>query len=377
MIPFNKPAHIGNELGYMKEAIRSGHISGNGTFSKRCCELLKRKFQFREVFLTSSCTSALEMAGLLCDFREGDEVIVPSFAHVGTANAFVRAGAKIVLADSLPDHPNVDPDFVKSLVGPKTKAIVVIHYAGMACEMMGLKRLAAIHGLYLIEDSAHALGASYMETHLCSWGDFAAVSFHETKNIICGLGGMLVVNRTDKSARATRIWNQGTNRQEFEEGHAPFYTWMETGGSFQLSDLNAAYLYAQLLHFEQITERRLRLWQTYYDNLLPLEERGYFHLPKVPDRARHNGHIFYLLAANQDLRDQLIEHLGSQGYQAVFHYTPLHTSPWVRRNGAVFRLPHCEQVANTIIRLPLFDSLTEACVLGIVEAIKQWLDLLP
>ena len=255
--------------------------------------------------------------------------------------------------------------------------IVAIHYAGMACEMMALKQLAASHGLFLIEDAAHALGARYMDTNLCSWGDFAAVSFHETKNIICGLGGMLVVNRSEKIARATRIWNQGTDRHEFEEGRTPFYTWIETGGSFQLSDLNAAYLYAQLLQFEQITERRLRLWQTYYDNLLPFEKRGYFRLPVIPDCARHNGHIFYLLAANRDLRDQLIQHLGRQGYQAVFHYVPLHTSPWVRRNGTAFELPHCERVANTIVRLPLFDSLTEACVVGIAQAIKQWLDLLP
>jgi dTDP-4-amino-4,6-dideoxygalactose transaminase len=377
MIPFNRPAHTGNELAYIKEAIRSGHISGNGAFSKKCCDLIKRKFQFRQVFLTPSCTSALEMSGLLCDFQKGDEVIVPSFAHVGTANAFVRAGAKIVLADSLPGHPNVDPDSIKSLVGPKTRAIVVIHYAGIGCEMMALKQLAASHGLLLIEDAAHALGARYMDTNLCSWGDFAAVSFHETKNIICGLGGMLVVNRSDKIDRATCIWNQGTDRHEFEEGRTPFYTWMETGGSFQLSDLNAAYLYAQLLRFEQITERRLRLWQAYYDNLLPFEQRGYFRLPLIPEGARHNGHIFYLLAANRDLRDQLIEHLDRQGYQAVFHYVPLHTSPWAVRNGMAFELSHCERVANTIVRLPLFDSLTEACVMAIVQSIKQWLDLLP
>lgn len=376
MIPFNKPAHTGNEIAYMKEAIRSGHISGNGAFSRKCCDLIKRKFQFAEVFLTPSCTSALEMAGLLCDFREGDEIIVPSFTHVGTANAFVRAGPRLVLADSQPDHPNVDPDSVESLVGPRTRAIVAVHYAGMACRMEVLKQIAHAHGLFLIEDAAHALGAHYLDRHLGSWSDFAAVSFHETKNITCGLGGMLIINRSDMIDRATRIWNQGTNRHEFEAGRIPFYTWIETGGSFQLSDLNAAYLYAQLLHCEEITERRIRLWQTYYDHLLPLQSRGYFRLPRVPDGARHNGHIFYLLIENGDLRDQLIQYLGRHGYQAVFHYVPLHKSPWLKQCGSLWDLPHCERVANTIVRLPLFDSLTEACVIEIVHAIEQWLDSL-
>jgi dTDP-4-amino-4,6-dideoxygalactose transaminase len=377
MIPFNKPAQTGNELAYIKEAIRSGHISGNGAFSRKCCGLIKKKFRFAEVFLTPSCTSALEMAGLLCDFREGDEVIVPSFAHVGTANAFVRTGARIVLADSLPGHPNVDPQSVESLVGPRTRAIVAIHYAGMACEMKTLQQLAQSHGLFLIEDAAHALGARYMDQNLGSLSDFAVVSFHETKNITCGLGGMLIVNRSDRIERATRIWNQGTNRREFEDGCTPFYTWIETGGSFQLSDINAAYLYAQLLRFEKITERRIRLWQTYYDHLLPLQASGHFRLPFIPDGACHNGHIFYLLTKNGDLRNQLIQHLGRAGYQAVFHYVPLHASPWMRQSKAVWDRPHSERLANTIVRLPLFDSLTEECVIEIVQAIKQWLDSLP
>lgn len=377
MIPFNKPVHVGTEILYVTEAIRSGHISGNGPFSRKCCRLLENKFRFRKVFLTPSCTSALEMAALLCDFREGDEVILPSFAHVGTVNAFVRCAANVVLADSLPGHPNVDPDSVKSLLGPRTRAIVALHYAGLACEMETLQALARAYNLFLIEDAAHALGASYLSKNLGAWSDFGAVSFHETKNITSGLGGMLVVNRPDMIDRATRIWNQGTNRQEFEEGRAPFYTWIEPGASFQLSDLNAAHLYAQLLQFDEIAQRRLGLWQAYYDRLLPLQERGYFRLPKIQQFAQHNGHIFYLLMNSTDLRDRLIGHLQEQGYQAVFHYIPLHESPWIRHSGTQPDLPNSVQVANCIVRLPLFDRLTNACVAEIVESIKQWLDLLP
>jgi dTDP-4-amino-4,6-dideoxygalactose transaminase len=376
MIPFNRPSHIGNELGYIKQAIRSGHISGNGEFSRKCSALVKRKFDFAEVFLTPSCTSALEMAALLCDFQAGDEVILPSFTHVGTANAFARAGARIVLADSLDGHPNVDPDAVGDLIGPRTKAIVAVHYAGMACAMEKLQQLAQAHGLFLIEDAAHALGARYRGKNLGSWSDFAAFSFHETKNITCGLGGMLVVNRLDSVERARRIWNHGTNRQEFEDRRIPFYTWIETGGGFQLSDLNAAYLYAQLLRCDQITGRRLSLWQTYYEHLLPLQRRGYFRLPVTPEGAQHNGHIFYLLAENSWLRDQLIEHLGRQGYQAVFHYIPLHASPRMLQNEGVCHLPRCAAVADTIVRLPLFDSLSRECVIEIVLAIEQWVDFL-
>ena len=378
-IPFNRPAHTGKELEYMQQAIHSGHISGNGEFSRKCCDLVRKKFNLANVLLTPSCTAALEMAALLCDFQAGDEVILPSFTHAGTANAFARAGATIAFADSLPGHPNLAPASVERLIGPKTKAIVAVHYAGMACAMEQLQRLAQAHGLFLIEDAAHALGASYQGQNLGCWGDFAAFSFHETKNITCGLGGMLVVNRLNSLERARCIWNQGTNRQDFEEGRVPFYTWIQTGGAFQLSDLNAAYLYAQLLHCEEITARRLHLWQTYYEHLVPLQKQGYFRVPLIPEGAKHNGHIFYLLAESGRLRDDLIGHLLHKGCQAVFHYVPLHTSPSMRHNGARCRfsprhLSDCTKVADTIVRLPLFDSLTEPCVLEIVRAIQQWVE---
>lgn len=372
MIPFNKPCHTGDEVAYIKEAIEFGHLSGDGVFSRRCHELLKSRFGYKEVFLTPSCTAALEMSGLLCDFREGDEVILPSFAHVGTANPFVRAGAKTVLADSLPGHPNIDPASVESLLGPRTRAVVVIHYAGMGCRMEMLREMAQARGLVLIEDAAHAIGASYGGRVLGSWGDFAAVSFHETKNVTSGLGGLLILNRPDAAERARRIWQQGTNRHEFEQGDAPFYTWMQTGGAFQMSDLNAAYLYAQLLRFDEISDRRMRLWQTYYDLLKPLETRGYFRLPEVPEGARHNAHIFYLLLASKALRDDLLRHLNERGYNATFHYVPLHTSPLVRRQRGESHLPNCEKVADTIIRLPLFDSLSAEAATEIAQAVGDW-----
>jgi dTDP-4-amino-4,6-dideoxygalactose transaminase len=377
MIPFNRPARTGDELAYVSEAIRSGHIAGDGAFSRRCTDLVKSMFGFPGVFLTPSCTSALEMAGLLCDFQPGEEVILPSFAHVGTANAFVRAGATIVFADSLAGHPNIDPAQLASLVTPRSKAVVAVHYGGVACDMNALHEFAETHKLLLIEDAAHALAARYRDKNLGSCSDFAAVSFHETKNLTCGLGGMLIVNRVDKIERARRIWNQGTNHDEFEAGCAPYYTWIEPGGSFHLSELNAACLYPQLLRCEEMTARRIRLWQTYYDQLLPLQERGFFRLPAIPEFVRHNGHTFYLLAKNVSLRNQLIDYLGERGYQAVFHYLPLHTSPWMTHNGPAPRLPHCEAVANTIVRLPLFDSLTEEGVLEIVQSIRQWLEVLP
>jgi dTDP-4-amino-4,6-dideoxygalactose transaminase len=377
MIPFNKPVCTGLELTYIEQAIQAGHISGNGTFTKRCHELLKSKFGFPEVLLTPSCTAALEIAAMLCEFRKGDEVILPSFAHAGTANAFVRAGARVVFADSLPHHPNIDPVSLERLLGPNTRAIVAIHYAGMACEIKRLKEIALSRGLILIEDSAHALDARYMDKHLGSWGDLAAVSFHETKNINCGTGGMLILNRPEMIERATQIWNQGTNRRDFENGQVSFYTWVRPGGSFQLSDLNAAFLYPQLLKLEDITSRRLNLWRLYYDQLKPLAARGYFELPRIPEHAQHNAHIFYLLLKSKALRNQLIQYLSDHGYQAVFHYIPLHTSPFAEHNDGELSLPNCEKIGDTIVRLPLFDSLSTQTVMDIVQTCKNWQESQP
>lgn len=376
MIPFNKPAVTGLELTYIKEAIASGHISGNGAFTRRCHELIKDMFGFREVLLTPSCTAALEIAAMLCNFRPGDEVILPSFAHPGTANAFVRAGAKLVFADCLSHHPNVDPVSIERLLGPGTRAIVAIHYAGVAVEMNRLKEIARARNLLLIEDAAHALGARYMDKYLGSWADFGTVSFHETKNINCGTGGMLILNRSDFIEPAIQIWNQGTNRRDFENGQVPFYTWTTAGGAFQLSDLNAAYLYPQLLKFEEISARRLRLWQLYYDQLKPLEPEGCFKVPSVGENTQHNAHIFYLLLKNNALRNDLRQYLNDRGYHAVTHYIPLHGSPFGKHN-AQSSLPNCEKIADCIIRLPLFDSLSTQTVMDIVQTIKSWQDSQP
>jgi dTDP-4-amino-4,6-dideoxygalactose transaminase len=372
MLRFNRPAYTGKEVTYIEEAIKSGYLAGDGAFTRRCQETLKQEFGFREVFLTPSCTAAMEMTALLCDLHEGDEVVLPSFSHVGVANALVRSGAKLVFADSRSCHPNIDPEAVETLVGPKTRAIVAIHYAGMACDMKRLREIVDTHDLILIEDAAHALGARYLDRSLGSWGDFAVVSFHETKNINCGLGGMLILNRPGLSNQAMSIWHQGTNRQAFERGETAYYTWVRTGGSFQLSDLNAAFLYPQLLNFREITNRRLKLWQHYYDQLKPLEAKGYFRLPVVPANADHNAHIFYLLIESNELRNQLIHYLNERGVQAVFHYIPLHRSPLVSQNGCTLHLPNCERIADTIVRLPLFDGLSAESVTKIVDAIENW-----
>lgn len=377
MIPFNKPAVTGLELTYIEQAIQSGHISGNGAFTRRCHELIKEMFGFREVLLTSSCTAALEIAAILCDFRQGDEVILPSFSHPGTANAFIRAGARLVFADCLADHPNVDPVSIERLLGPKTRAIVAIHYAGVACEINGLKEIARTRGLILIEDAAHALGARHGDKYLGSLADLGAVSFHETKNINCGIGGMLILNRPDMIDEAIEIWNQGTNRRDFENGQVPYYSWTRTGGSFQLSDVNAAFLYPQLLKFEEITARRVRLWNLYYDQLKPLEREGYFKLPQMHEHPQHNAHIFYLLLKNNASRNHLLRYLNDHGYHAIHHYIPLHSSPFGKYNYAEISLPNCEKIADGIIRLPLFDNLSTQIVMDIVQTIKNWQESQP
>lgn len=373
MIPFNKPSSTGEEIKYIRQAIQAGHVAGNGQFTKQCRQLVHDLFGFRSAFFTPSCSAALEMAAMLCNFRPGDEVIMPSFTHVSTANSFIRARAVVRFADCMADHPNMDPNAVRYLINAKTRALVVVHYAGIACDMQLYRDLANEHGLVLIEDAAHALGARYRNSWLGSWGDLSAFSFHETKNINCGQGGMLVVNKQSMLDAATELWHHGTNRSRFEKGEVPFYTWVRPGGPFLLPELNAAFLYPQLMQLPAINERRLGHWKRYYELLSEFDHTELFSLPEIPSWAQHNAHIFYLIARTARLRDDLLQYLNVRGFQAVFHYVPLHASPYGIMHAGTRPLPNAERISTQLLRLPLYDSLEPETIEQVSELIGEWL----
>ena len=355
----------------MGQAIANQHISGNGPFTQQVHRIFEAEMGFAKVLMTHSCTAALEMAAMLCDFQPGDEVILPSYTHVGTANAFLRAGATLVFADSLPDHPNVDPSSVQQLIGPRTKALVLVHYAGVACDLHTFSTIAQAHGLLLIEDAAHAIGASYAGKPLGSFGHLAAISFHETKNITCGQGGLLILNDDRYIARAQRIWENGTNRAAFFRGETDHYTWVDQGSSFTTSDLIAAYLSGQLAHRATIFTQRLQLWQQYQKQLAPLAQAKHFQLPNLSSQSAHNGHIFYLQFPNQTQRASLLKHLRKQQIHAVFHYIPLHSSPYFAPQYTGAPLPNCDAHSQGILRLPLYHSLSPAEQAHICQQITQ------
>jgi dTDP-4-amino-4,6-dideoxygalactose transaminase len=371
-IPFNIPCSVGTENDWVQAAIRNGHISGNGPFGRKVRDLFREAYGFQDSFLTHSCTGALEMAAMLCAFAPGDEVILPSFTHVGTANAFARAGATLVFADSRADHPNVDAASIAACITPRTRAIVVVHYAGVACDMQAITALARNHGLRLVEDAAHAIGAQYQGRWLGSFGDFATFSFHETKNITCGQGGLLVVNDVQCVEQAAILWENGTNRAAFFRGEVGQYTWVGLGSCFTLSDLNAAYLYGQMLHKEAILARRLHLWARYRDALADLAAAGHFSLPTVAGDCTANGHIFYLRMPDRARREALIAYLRQRDVLAVFHYIPLHSSPYFGNQHDGRALPQCEAWSDCIIRLPMYDSLKAADQDLILEVIAAF-----
>jgi dTDP-4-amino-4,6-dideoxygalactose transaminase len=372
VIPFNIPCSLGIEPELVQAAIDNGHLSGNGPFCQKVQSIFETEMGFPRVLMTHSCTGALEMAALLCDFQPGDEVIIPSFTHVGTANAFVRAGATPVFADSLPQHPNLDHTKLESLITPRSRALVAVHYAGVACEMNAIRSFCDRHNLLLIEDAAHSIGARYQGKWLGSFGDFAAMSFHETKNITCGQGGLLIINREKYADRARFVWENGTNRISFERGETDHYTWVAQGGCFTISDLNAAYLYGQLQHREQILKRRLELWHLYREQLAPLEQEGKLKLPAIFPECDHNGHIFYLRLRDKQERDSLLKHLRESEVHAVFHYIPLHSSPYFATSHPDRTLPHCDHHSDTLLRLPLFDSLKPAQIERISAAVRAF-----
>lgn len=377
MIPFNVPCSVGTEMEAVKAAISSGHISSNGPFTQKVKTLLAQKLGFKNVFPTHSGTGALEMAALLCRFQAGDEVILPSFTHVGTANAFERAGAKLVFADCLENHPNLSLDAVIPLINSKTKALILVHYAGTACDMEAFQALCKKHGIILIEDAAHAIGAKYRDQYLGTFGEFAAFSFHETKNITCGQGGMLLVNNLGYLKRAEILWANGTNRAAFLQGEVAQYTWVDTGSCFSMSDLNAAYLSAQLDLMEEILTRRIKIWNRYYSLFHQAFEFSPIRLPEIPFGSELNGHIFYLELPEKAIRNHLIQFLADAGILAVFHYIPLHSSPHFAEKHGDRVLRNCEKHSNCLVRLPLFDSLSQETQDYIIAKVIEWNNTYP
>jgi dTDP-4-amino-4,6-dideoxygalactose transaminase len=357
-IPFNKACLLGNEMVYIMECLDQGHLAGNGAFTKKCEQYFEQRFGIAKALMTTSCTDALEMSAILMDLQPGDEVIMPSYTFVSTANAFLLRGANIVFADSEADTPNIDVHKLEALITDKTKAIVIVHYAGMACHMDALLELTRRHNLFLVEDAAHAIDAYYKGKPLGTFGHLATFSFHETKNIICGEGGLLAINDPALIERAEIIREKGTNRLAFFRGQVDKYTWQDIGSSFLPADYVAAFLWAQLENMEKIQARRLEIWQQYYELLKPLEEKGLLQLPHLPQGASNNAHMFYLVCQSLEQRSHIIDTLKKDKVQAVFHYLPLHDSPYYQPRHDGRALPNVMRYADCLLRLPLFFELS-------------------
>jgi len=369
-IPFNKPFMVGKELYYIAQAVLSGHTAGNGAFTKRCEALMEDRFDALSVQLTTSCTTALEMAAILCDIGEGDEVLMPSYTFVSTANAFYLRGARPVFVDIRRDTLNLDESLIEDAVTERAKAVVPMHYAGVSCEMDAILDVARRHDLLVIEDAAQGVNARYRNRWLGTIGDVGTYSFHETKNLICGEGGAILVNREDLRNRAEVIREKGTNRSQFFRGEVDKYTWVDVGSSFLPSEILAAFLFAQLENMEVITERRRELFENYRGMLDPLAERGLITLPTVPDHCSSNYHMFQILVSDLETRQALIAYLKEQGILAVFHYVPLHTSPMGERFG--YRkgmLPVTEEYSERLVRLPFFHGITADELAEVTQAV--------
>ncbi|MBF4470293.1 dTDP-4-amino-4,6-dideoxygalactose transaminase [Flavobacterium sp. HJJ] len=376
MIPFNKPFLIGSELKYIEEAVKSGKISGNGKYTQLCHQFFEQKYGFGRCLLTTSCTDALEMAAILADIKEGDEVIIPSYTFVSTALAFVRQGAKIVFADSYSDNPNIDLDSIEVLITSKTKAIVPVHYAGVACDMDKIMELANKYHLLVIEDAAQAIDSFYIgkdgiKKALGSIGHLAAFSFHETKNIISGEGGMIVINDERFTDRAEIIWEKGTNRTQFFRGEIDKYGWVDIGSSFLPSEVIAAFLWGQLENLDIIQKKRKLLWEYYYQQLNPLANLCGIKMPQIPDYATNNGHMFYIQFATLEERTKYIERFKKQDILSVFHYISLHSSPYysLKHDGRV--LPNSDKFTDTLLRLPMYYELSETEIDAIVNCFLE------
>lgn len=357
-IPFNTPLVTGKEIDSIKEVISLNKYCGDGSFTKRCNSFIEDETGAKKVLLTTSCTHALEIAAILLDIQSGDEVIMPSFTFVSSANAFVLRGAKIVFVDIRPDTMNINEELIEDAITPRTKVIVPVHYAGVACEMNKIMKLARKHHLYVVEDAAQCIGTSYHGKALGTIGHFGTYSFHETKNIHCGEGGALLINDKDFIERAEIIREKGTNRSKFLRGQIDKYSWVDVGSSYLPSELNAAFLLTQLESHEEVKSKRLKIWNYYYENLLPLQNQGKIELPNAAQNHDHNGHIFYLKLKDMKERQELIKYLKTHNIQSVFHYVPLHSAKAGLQLGIFHKEDHfTTKESERLLRLPMYYSL--------------------
>lgn len=391
MIPFNKPFLTGKEAHYIYQAVYSGKLSGNGVYTKKCQEYFENHCGFKKALMTTSCTDALEMAAILCDIKPGDEVIAPSYTFVSTVLAFVRQGAKIVFCDSCKDNPNIDPDKIEALITHRTKVIVPVHYAGVACDMDKIMDIAHRHNLLVVEDAAQAIDSYYKGRALGSIGHLGCFSFHETKNVIAGEGGLLSINDERFIRRSEIIWEKGTNRSEFFRGEVNKYGWVDTGSSFLPSELISAFLWAQIENMELIQTRRKEIWERYKEGLENLADEGCFSLPDIPEYATNNAHMFYIVCRNLEERSNLIKFLKENGILSVFHYLSLHKSGYYTNHPESrpdnlqevepvgdekvvigLDLPNCDRFADCLVRLPMFYELKDEEVDLIINKINEF-----
>lgn len=394
-IPFNKPFLTGKEAHYIYQAVYSGKLSGNGVYTKKCQNFFEEQYGFKKALMTTSCTDALEMAAILCDIKPGDEVIAPSYTFVSTVLAFVRQGAKIVFSDSCKDNPDIDPDRIEALITPRTRVIIPVHYAGVACDMDRIMDIAHRHNLLVVEDAAQAIGSYYKGRPLGSIGHFGCFSFHETKNIIAGEGGLLTINDERFIRRSEIIWEKGTNRSEFFRGEVNKYGWIDTGSSFLPSELISAFLWAQIENIDTIQARRKAIWEQYYAGLKPIADKELITLPDIPAYATNNAHMFYIVCCSLEERSAFIAHMKQNGIQAVFHYLSLHRSGFylthpdsrpdncqeIERVGdeeqvVGLHLPNCDHFADCLVRLPLFYELTDEEVSRILDSCHSFFNTL-
>lgn len=371
-IPFNKPHFTGREVYHLSQAAVTGKLSGNGNYTRQCHEFFEKRYSVNKILLTTSCSDALEMSALLCNLRPGDEVIMPSFTFVSTANAFALRGAKIIFADSMKANPNIDSTKIEELITPKTKVIVVVHYGGISCDMDKIMELAFHYNLTVVEDAAQGLEATYKGRQLGTIGSFGTFSFHETKNIISGEGGMIAVNDPNKVMPAEIMWEKGTNRAAFARGEVEKYEWVSLGSSFLPNELTAAFLFAQLENIDEIQQKRTGIWNQYFKTLSECNLDEHITLPYIPEYAVHNGHLFYITVNSGDVRDKLLSYLHSKGVHAVFHYLALHSSPYYKHEHGARALPNAERYTDTLLRLPFFYSLTEKEIVYIADCVRKF-----
>ncbi len=372
MIPFNKQNLFGKELDYIRDAFENGKISGDGKYTKLCSEFMERKFGANKVLLTTSGTHALELAALLIDVKSGDEVIMPSYTFVSTANAFVLRGAKPVFCEIREDNLNMDEARIEQLINERTKAIVPVHYAGVACDMDKIMEIAEKYNIFVIEDAAQGVNAKYKGRYLGTIGHLGCYSFHETKNYSMGEGGAIVINDPRFKGRAEIIREKGTNRSRFLRGEVDKYTWVDIGSSYLPSDLNAAILWCQLEHMDEIQEKRKQIYNAYYDGLKELQDKGLLRLLIINDFAEPNYHMFYILLNTEEERDALMKYLKENGVHAVFHYIPLHTSEFYRNKYGSVSLPITENLSRRLLRLPIYYSIEANDIDRVIKYIWKW-----